>query len=275
MCQLLKAGTVALLLSAIAIPAQAEEKLATPRSSLIEMKEMTWIEIKGAQNCGFRTVILPTGGIEQNGPHMILAKHDYIVGFAAKHIARNLGNTLVAPVISIVPEGSFDPPTGNMQYPGTIGITDQAFEMVLDGVVRSLKMAGFKNIVIIGDHGQSQAAQTRIAARMSKEFQAENVRVFQIDSYYEDQFQVNRLKATGESAPSIGEHAGIIDTSELMSLYPAGVTAERLYPLEAGKDRMGGSGATNRATVELGSQLIQMRIDAATSKIRDVLRAAK
>ena len=66
--------------------------------------------------------IVPTGGIEQNGPHMVLGKHDYIVRQAADRIAHELGHTLVTPVVSFVPEGDYDPPSGNMLFPGTLGV---------------------------------------------------------------------------------------------------------------------------------------------------------
>ena len=58
---------------------------------------------------------------------MILGKHDYIVRHAAERIAGELGKTLVAPVISYVPEGAYDPPTGHMRFPGTIGVTEAAY----------------------------------------------------------------------------------------------------------------------------------------------------
>lgn len=72
--------------------------------------DMTWVEVRSAIANGFTTVIVTSGEIEQNGPHMILGKHDYIVGWAAQQIATKLGHALVAPVISFVPEGNYDPP---------------------------------------------------------------------------------------------------------------------------------------------------------------------
>ena len=70
---------------------------ATPLPNTVEMADMTWLEVRAALDAGWRTVIVPSGGIEQNGPHMILSKHDHIVRHAARRIARDLGRTLVAP----------------------------------------------------------------------------------------------------------------------------------------------------------------------------------
>jgi len=112
----------------------------------VEIADMTWVEVRSAVARGYTTVIVPSGGIEQNGPHMILGKHDRIVRFAAGRIATQLGKTLVTPVIPFVPEGNFDPPQGHLKYPSTIGVSEQAFAEVLDGIARSLKAGGFKTI---------------------------------------------------------------------------------------------------------------------------------
>ena len=98
--------------------------LTAPLPNTVHIADMTWVEVRTALEQGFTTVIVPSGGIEQNGPHMILGKHDYIVRHAAERIAGELGKTLVAPVISYVPEGGYDPPTGHMRFPGTIGVTE-------------------------------------------------------------------------------------------------------------------------------------------------------
>ena len=76
---------------------------------------------------GTTTVIIATAGTEQNGPHMVLGKHKFIVSYAAEQIARRLGATLVAPVIAYVPEGSLDPPTGHMRYSGAITLPQEHF----------------------------------------------------------------------------------------------------------------------------------------------------
>src|SRR5262245_52648 len=91
---------------------------ATPETVFIE--ELTWTEVRDAIKAGKTTISFPTGGTEQNGPHMVLGKHNFIVKYTAEQIARRLRNALVAPVLAYVPEGDIDPPTSHMQYPGTI-----------------------------------------------------------------------------------------------------------------------------------------------------------
>ena len=72
---------------------------------------------------------------------MVLGKHDYIVGWSAVEIAKELGRTLVAPVIPYVPEGDYDPPTGHLRFPGTIGVPEDVSGKMLEGIARSRQPA--------------------------------------------------------------------------------------------------------------------------------------
>jgi creatinine amidohydrolase len=234
----------------------------------IHIKDMNWLDIRGTINCGFTTVIVPTGGIEQNGLQMVLAKHDYIVGFAATKIARELGNTLVAPVISFVPQGNYEPPTGNMQFPGTIGVQEHTFELLLDDIARSLKNAGFKRILFIGDHGQSQAAQLKIAEKLTSEWRKDGIQVQHIASYYDDKPQYQMLEKMGETLKTIGVHAGLIDTSELMFVNPSTVNLARVTKQPENISILGSSGKPEYSSADLGQKLLDLRVKAAINEIK-------
>lgn len=43
------------------------------------LEELTWIEVRDALTEGKKTVTIPTGGIEQNGPYVALGKHNYVL----------------------------------------------------------------------------------------------------------------------------------------------------------------------------------------------------
>ncbi len=74
----------------------------TPDTTFLEA--LTWTEVRDAIQTGTTTVIIPTAGTEQKGPHMVLGEHRFVVNHAADLIARRLGNALVAPVITQVTE---------------------------------------------------------------------------------------------------------------------------------------------------------------------------
>jgi creatinine amidohydrolase len=248
----------------------APQPAATPLPDTVEMADMTWLEVRAALDAGWRTVIVPSGGVEQNGPHMILSKHDHIVRWAAKRIARDLGHALVAPVISFVPEGNWEPPSSNMRFPGTIGITPAAFESLLDGVARSLRAAGFTAICMIADHGESQPPQAAVAARLDAAWRAQGVRVVHVASYYTAAAaQEDWLRGQGETAASTGTHAGIADTSELMAVHPLGVDLSRLEGRRGGA--LGATGDPSRASAARGEAILPIRIAAAVAEIRAAL----
>ncbi|MFL5067971.1 MAG: creatininase family protein, partial [Xanthobacteraceae bacterium] len=133
----LKLALVALASGALALTI-ATEPLTAPLPNTLRMADMTWVEVRSAIAQGYTRVIVPSGGIEQNGPHMILGKHDHIVGFAAERIAAGLGRTLVAPVVSYVPQGNYAPAEGNLRFPGTIGLPDDVYASLLEGIAKSL-----------------------------------------------------------------------------------------------------------------------------------------
>lgn len=246
--------------------AVAHRPLTAPLPATVDIGEMTWVEVRSAIERGYTTVIVPSGGIEQNGPHMITAKHDHIVRAAARRIATELGNTLVAPVISYVPEGSYEPPSGHMRFPGTIGVPEQVFAATLDGIARSLKAGGFKTIAFISDHGGSQAPQAEIAARLNAEWAGKGIRVISVDAYYSDAEQKALLERQGESRFAIGDHASIIDTSELMAVHPEGVDLGKLGSFSLQSN--GIVGDPRSASAERGRELLNIRVAAAIQQIR-------
>src|SRR5262245_44011289 len=95
------------------------------------IEELTWMEVRDAMKAGKTTVIVPTGGVEQNGPYLATGKHNYVLKATCEAIARKLDNALVAPIVAFVPEGDIDPPTSHMKYPGTISLTEDTYERLL------------------------------------------------------------------------------------------------------------------------------------------------
>lgn len=229
----------------------------------VEMARMTSVEVRDAIAAGKTTVLVPTGGLEQNGRHMVTGKHNIIVAEASRRIARELGDALVAPVMPYVPQGRIWPRTGNMAWPGTVSLPDDVFESVLAAVAESLKVQGFKTIVLIGDHGGNQAPQKQLAARLTADWAKDGVRVINASRYYFDNGGDAMLKAEGETDKTLGSHAGIRDTSELMAIDPAAVH------LEAAKaDADGATGDAARATAARGEKLLAMKVAAGVAEIR-------
>ena len=230
------------------------------------LEELTWTEVRDALASGTTTVIIPTGGTEQNGPHMVLGKHNYLVHYKAGEVARRLGNALVAPVMAYVPEGNVDPPTGHMRFPGTITTPPEVFEQVLEFAARSFRQHGFLDIALLGDSGGNQASQAAVAARLNREWAATPVRVHHLTDYYPGPGDA-WLVTQGERQEDVGSHAGMHDTASLMFLNPAMLRLDELAPGVSG-DGSGVVGNPARSTASYGEQILEMQIDAAVRQIR-------
>ncbi|NLZ40456.1 MAG: creatininase family protein, partial [Comamonadaceae bacterium] len=94
----------------------------------VELERMTSPELRAAVAAGTTTALIPIGGTEQNGAHMVLGKHNRRVQVLAERIAHELGNAVVAPTLAYVPEGAIDPPAGHMRWAGTLSVPEAAFE---------------------------------------------------------------------------------------------------------------------------------------------------
>ena len=162
--------------------ADAANPIRTPNT--VWMEEMTWMDVRDAMAAGKTTVIVPTGGFEPNGPWLALGKHNYVLQANCEAIARKLGNALCAPVIKLVPEGAIDPPSGHMTTRGTLSLRQETFRAVLTDVIHSLKVHGFKNIILIGDSGGNQPGQRAVADSLTAIWKGDPV-VAHIQEYYD------------------------------------------------------------------------------------------
>ena len=228
------------------------------------LEELTWTELRDLVASGKTTILVPIGGTEQNGPHMALGKHNRRVQVLSEKIARALGNALVAPVIAYVPEGQINPPTEHMRFPGTITVPEETFEKVLEYAARSFKLAGFRDIVFLGDHGGYQRGERAVADRLDREWAATGARVHAIGEYYRaGQAEFARmLKSKGFGDEEVGTHAGLADTSLMLATDPRLVRADRLRSGE------GVHGDPRRSSAELGQLGVDLIVTQTVESVR-------
>ncbi|MBV8334742.1 MAG: creatininase family protein [Alphaproteobacteria bacterium] len=246
-----------LLLVALILLAPGPYARAQP-SDTVRLDELTWTELRDLIRAGKTTIIVPIGGTEQNGPHMTLGKHNRRVQVLSEKIARALGDALVAPVIAYVPEGGVSPPTAHMRFPGTITVPEETFQKELEYAARSFRLAGFHDIVLLGDHGGYQQDEKTVADRLDREWAASPVRVHAIVEYYragESEF-AQLLKGKGYQEEAIGSHAGLADTSLMLATDPSLVRTNRLQP---GEGVHGDPSLSNPQLGQLGVDLIVTR----------------
>ncbi|MBK5291061.1 MAG: alpha/beta fold hydrolase [Acidobacteriia bacterium] len=198
-----------------AAAAQGSLPLGAPRpiaaGDSLWTEELTWMEVRDAIKAGKTTVLVATGGVEQNGPYVAGGKHNYVLQTVLPYIARAIENTLIAPIVKFVPEGAIEPsPTGHMLYPGTISVEDATFEALLTDICRSYKAHGFRDIVLLGDSGGNQAGMEKVANALNSKWAGTATRVHYLAEYYsEDPWSYEFLKSRGivqiDKTPAPGE----------------------------------------------------------------------
>jgi creatinine amidohydrolase/Fe(II)-dependent formamide hydrolase-like protein len=254
--------------SLTAAPARAQ----APGMPFIE--QLTWEEIRDAIRAGKTAIIVPIGGTEQNGPHMVLGKHNYIVTFTARLMAERLGNALVAPTIQYVPEGNHDAPNFGIK-PGVISNPSPSYDNLLDAAARSLRVHGFTDILFIGDSGGNQNGMLAVADKLNQEWQGSGTRVYALTDYYRKGQESGRawlLSQFGYDAGTVGSHAGIADTSQLLYVHPQGIRKDRILPMGGGADS-GVQGDPTRATAEIGRMLIDFKVNAGLAQYQSLRQA--
>ncbi len=292
----------ALGVSAALLSAQAPAKPAagaapqTPRnakSSLVEFDMMTWPEVKQAIEGGKTTALVYTGGTEQRGPQNVNGGHTLMGKETVKAIAIKLGNAIALPVLPYTPNNA------SAQLPGTIGLTPELLAAILERITEQAIATGFKNVVLMGDHGGGQPNTYRdVAKKMDEKFAPQGAHVYYCDEVYIkanadfDQY----LESKGLPRSS---HAGIPDTSEMLflggdkgwvrkDLVKTAVGDPVPPPGERGRGRgrsddpnaaprinNGISGDARPSTPELGKKLFDMKVDYAVRQIQGFIGTQK
>jgi creatinine amidohydrolase/Fe(II)-dependent formamide hydrolase-like protein len=261
--------------AAVMLCASTASSAAPPAGfAAVDLEAMTSTEIRAAIARGTTTIIVPIGGTEQNGAHMVMGKHNVRAHILADRIAEALGNAIVAPTVAYVPEGSIHPPAAHMKYTGTISVPDAVFEGLLEATARSFKQHGFKDVVFLGDHGGYQSDLTHVVEKLDREWAKDpSCRAHAPLEYYRitQTAYVAALKAHGVTDAEMGSHAGLADTALALAIDPALVRANKL----AGPYPAGVTGNPKRATAELGELGTKLVVETTVAAIRRETQAPR
>ena len=246
------------------------------REPLVEFGEMTWPEVKNALAAGKTTALYYTGGTEHRGPQNVNGGHNHMARATVKAIALALGNAIAMPVLPYTPNNA------SAQLPGTIGLTPELLGPILERLAEQAIATGFKNVVLMSDHGGGQPdVYAAVATKLNAKYAPQGMRVIYSDSVYQvqNEFELS-LRARGY--PPSG-HAALFDTSEM--IYVCGKECVRMEELQnalgdpvrlPGQPRdsttprrnNGISGDARRSSAELGKELFDLRVTYAVRQIK-------
>jgi creatinine amidohydrolase len=266
------------IISLLAMTAAAAYTQTKPQ---LDLEMMTWPELKRAiHEQGKTTALVYNGGTETRGPQCVNGGHTFMGHATALAIAEKLGNAIVAPVMP------FSPNNANADLPGTIGLTATLFAALNEQVAEQLIKNGFKNVVLMGDHGGGQKELGEVARKLDGKYASQGIHVVFCDEVY--------AKANGDFDKyleahklPVSQHAGIPDTSEM--LYLGGdkgwvrkelvATAVGDPPRKPGETRdanekrinNGIRGDARPSTAELGKRAFDMKVEYAVNQIHKLL----
>jgi creatinine amidohydrolase len=241
----------------------------TPDTVWIE--EMTWMDVRDALKAGKRAVIIPTGGIEPNGPWLALGKHNYVLRANCNAIARKLGNALCAPIVKFVPEGDYTTKSGHMATAGTITMREETYRAILEDIARSLQAHGFDAIIFIGDSGGNQTGQKTVAEKLNSEWVGKT-RILHIPEYYDYAGTTKHMIDEGFIKP--GQPDNLHDDPVIaLNMFIDEANSVRFDErVKAGKATINGVDISNRAkNLELAKKIVEFRTTATVEAIRRAL----
>lgn len=272
-------ATAALILTSVlvvptAVHAQSSAKTKEP---LVEFEMMTWPEVKAALDAGKTTALFYTGGTEQRGPQNVNGGHNLMGRLTVKEIALRLGNAIAMPVLPYTPNNA------SATLPGTIGLTPEILSAVLERIAEQAIATGFKNVVLMGDHGGGQPnAYKTVAEKLDAKYAEKGIHVFYCDDVYAkagDEFD----KYLADKGYPVSSHAGIPDTSEMLYLGGGEWVRLDLIPTAVGdpvrapgaardpnatRVNNGITGDARRSTKELGKMVFENKVSHAVRQIK-------
>ena len=142
------------------------------------ISELTALEVRDLIKTGWTTALILGGGMEENGPYLILGKHNTESLAMGEAIARKLGKTLCAPVITLEPGNPDKPST-----PGGVVLTAPTYMAVLTDMATSLKSMGFTSIVFLGDHGGDLKPMSEVSRTLNEKWKGSGTNTYFIENY--------------------------------------------------------------------------------------------
>jgi creatinine amidohydrolase len=232
------------------------------------IEELTALEVRDALAGGTTTALVLVGGIEENGPYLTTGKHNHVLRVMGDAVARKLGNTLVAPIITIEP--------GNPEQAtalGQIRYSQETYRAVLRDYATSLKSQGFTRIFLMGDSGGNTRGMQDVAAELSERWANEHVLIAHVPEFYNYadvlQYQIDVL-GVPETQYDEGYHDNYYITSIIMNDDPRFVRFEER--LKAGKASINGiSISPIGETLEHGRRLIDFRAGVTVDAIEKLI----
>jgi len=175
------------------------------RKKLLE--EMSWTEVQEMMKTE-NTVLIPTGSVEVEGPHLPLAVDSIVAMEIARRVADRVEDTVVAPLVNVTYSD------WHMGFPGTMTLSMPTHMQVLKEICQSLIHHGFKRFFFVNSHVGNDSAIWTVGNEIAK---TSSARAGMVSIWA-------LCTEMGKKIPELKEntflHAGEIMTSVVMAIRP-------------------------------------------------------
>jgi creatinine amidohydrolase len=243
--------------------------------SSLWLEELTWMEIRDAVKAGNTTALIMTGGVESNGPHLASGKHNYSNKLMGASVAASLGNTLIAPLVTLEP--------GNPSREVTLGntgpmVSQETYIAWLTDMGDSLRGMGFTEVYYLGDSGGNGRGMAAAAEALTAKYHG-NPTTFhhvpefynhvQVREYIQEELGIPEEMEYNASSGSDGIHEELSITSIMSVIDPTSIRFDER--VKAGRASINGISLEPLSqTQELGRKLIEFRTKLTVNAIQAV-----
>jgi creatinine amidohydrolase len=117
----------------------------------ISWEKLSWPQVE-ALDRDQTTIIIPTGAIEQHGPHLTLDTDIYNADVIARAVAKKVGSGNRQRVL-VAPPVWWGTSPHHLGFPGTISLKNHTFSEILMDTISSMKPHGFYRFLLVNGHG--------------------------------------------------------------------------------------------------------------------------
>lgn len=189
-------------------------KSKTKLASKYLWSELTWPEAEEKLK-EVDIAILPTGAIEQHGPHLPLD----VDAFDADYLARKVAEACSDPKPFVLPLISYGVSYHHEDFKGTISVSNETLAKMVYEIGMSIASNGIKKLIIINGHGDNAPTLNYAAQLINRD-----AKIFvAVDTGETSDVDLDELAQTDNDV-----HAGEIETSTTLAVRPELVQMDKV-----------------------------------------------
>lgn len=247
--------------------------------ALFRWDELTWTELTNHRDA---IIIIPTGSVEQHGPHLPMGTDTFI----AESFAKKLYNKVNDKKIIIAPSITYSYAKLNSNYLGTINLNGNTLINIGSDLISEFLRQGFNKIILINGHLESipflmEGIELALSTHENSKKPNSDIPKIVIANWWEFISDEMIDDIFGDKWPGWeAEHAALTETALMKYLYPGLVRdikvdsceyeklPYRILPWDKRVQPSSGSYADpDGATIEIGSRLTEAVISGLTELI--------